>query len=160
VTRICSKCGRQISPLVRRNNGIEQVCPFCWNVVQVDTDKEVINMRGGIEYVGNNDEIADKFESRVGICTNCRHLSTCTFPGSPDKPKLFCEEFECLGASCSEVESDLRALSTRPTEVLTEQDAGEPDVSKYVGLCVNCDHRESCTLPKPVGGIWYCEEYR
>lgn len=27
------------------------------------------------------------------------------------------------------------------------------------GLCFNCDHRDYCTYPKPVGGVWSCDEY-
>ena len=28
------------------------------------------------------------------------------------------------------------------------------------GLCVNCDEREFCKLPKAPAGVWFCEEYR
>ena len=37
----------------------------------------------------------------------------------------------------------------------------EPDSHRasFKGLCVNCDHRFTCTLPKPESGVWYCEEY-
>ena len=160
MAQICPKCGRQISPLIRRNNGIEQVCPFCWDVVSVEIDQEVTDMRSEFGYIGNSDGLTEEFEARVGICTNCRHQSTCTFPGCADKPKLFCEEFECLGASCAEAESGLGILNTKPAAMVKEQDAGETDASKYLGLCVNCDNRESCNHPKPAGGVWYCEEYR
>lgn len=27
------------------------------------------------------------------------------------------------------------------------------------GLCVNCDHRDYCSYPKPAGGVWSCGEY-
>ena len=27
------------------------------------------------------------------------------------------------------------------------------------GLCVNCDLRRECTYPKPVSGVWNCDEY-
>ncbi len=29
-----------------------------------------------------------------------------------------------------------------------------------VGLCVNCELRDTCIRLKPAGGIWFCEEYR
>ncbi len=29
----------------------------------------------------------------------------------------------------------------------------------YKGLCVNCDKRETCTIPKPEGGVWRCKDY-
>jgi hypothetical protein len=28
------------------------------------------------------------------------------------------------------------------------------------GLCINCDVRNTCTFPKPEGGVWFCEEYQ
>jgi hypothetical protein len=31
--------------------------------------------------------------------------------------------------------------------------------TKFLGLCSNCDNRETCTYPKPEGGVWRCEEY-
>lgn len=30
---------------------------------------------------------------------------------------------------------------------------------QYKGLCRNCKKRKGCTLPKPEGGVWHCEEY-
>jgi hypothetical protein len=33
------------------------------------------------------------------------------------------------------------------------------DTGKYKGLCKNCKKRKTCTLPKPDGGLWRCEEY-
>lgn len=33
------------------------------------------------------------------------------------------------------------------------------DSEKYKGLCKNCKKRKTCTLPKPEGGVWRCEEY-
>jgi hypothetical protein len=33
------------------------------------------------------------------------------------------------------------------------------DSAKYVGLCVNCEHRTTCRYPKPEGGLWHCEDY-
>ncbi|HTS66225.1 MAG TPA: hypothetical protein VMS37_25420 [Verrucomicrobiae bacterium] len=31
--------------------------------------------------------------------------------------------------------------------------------TKFLGLCSNCDNRETCVYPKPEGGVWRCEEY-
>lgn len=30
---------------------------------------------------------------------------------------------------------------------------------QYKGLCGNCKKRKNCSLPKPEGGVWRCEEY-
>ena len=27
-------------------------------------------------------------------------------------------------------------------------------------LCLNCELRAECALPKAPGGVWFCEEYR
>jgi hypothetical protein len=27
-------------------------------------------------------------------------------------------------------------------------------------LCSNCEDRHVCIYPKPVGGVWHCDEYR
>jgi NADH-quinone oxidoreductase subunit E len=32
-------------------------------------------------------------------------------------------------------------------------------IGKYKGLCLNCANRETCTFPKPEGGVWHCDEY-
>jgi hypothetical protein len=33
------------------------------------------------------------------------------------------------------------------------------DRGKYMGLCMNCLHRDTCTFPRPEGGVWRCNEY-
>jgi hypothetical protein len=33
------------------------------------------------------------------------------------------------------------------------------DSGQYKGLCRNCKRLKTCTLPKPQGGVWRCEEY-
>ena len=39
--------------------------------------------------------------------------------------------------------------------------AGEKDErERFKGLCMNCDNRFDCLLPRPEGGVWHCEEYR
>ncbi len=32
--------------------------------------------------------------------------------------------------------------------------------SYHKGLCMNCDERETCMLPRPESGVWHCEEYK
>lgn len=34
------------------------------------------------------------------------------------------------------------------------------DNERFKGLCMNCDNRFECLLPRPEGGVWHCEEYR
>lgn len=35
----------------------------------------------------------------------------------------------------------------------------EEETVQYKGLCKNCEKRETCTIPKPKGGVWRCKEY-
>ena len=28
-----------------------------------------------------------------------------------------------------------------------------------MGLCMNCELRETCQLQKAPGGVWFCDEY-
>lgn len=35
----------------------------------------------------------------------------------------------------------------------------ETPVEPAIGLCLNCEHRDTCTLPRLEGGVWHCEEY-
>jgi len=31
--------------------------------------------------------------------------------------------------------------------------------NKLKGLCGNCDYADTCIYPKPVTGVWHCNEY-
>jgi hypothetical protein len=37
--------------------------------------------------------------------------------------------------------------------------AANPGREKVLGLCADCAARETCTFPRPEGGVWHCEEY-
>ena len=44
------------------------------------------------------------------------------------------------------------------------KDKPKPDQNQsekriFKGLCINCDNRFTCMLPRPVEGVWHCEEY-
>jgi hypothetical protein len=34
-----------------------------------------------------------------------------------------------------------------------------PEMRPLKGLCINCENRHTCVLPRPVEGVWHCEEY-
>jgi hypothetical protein len=87
-----------------------------------------------------------------GLCLTCNNYLNCTFTRDPKRPVLFCEEFDDFTAPIVNV-TRLSAFSdNRP-------DDGEKDTDKYKGLCVNCENRTTCNLPKPASGVWHCEEY-
>ncbi len=33
------------------------------------------------------------------------------------------------------------------------------NASDFKGLCMNCENRKDCLLPKSEGGVWHCGEY-
>jgi len=83
-----------------------------------------------------------------GLCLTCNNDLNCTFVRKPNQPVLFCDEFD-----------DFTPLIVNVTQPSTLPDNGGKDSEKYKGLCVNCENRATCTLTKPVSGVWHCEEY-
>jgi len=87
------------------------------------------------------------------LCSTCKHASTCTFPRDPQKPSFFCEEFEIESAPAKrKVEED--KLQPTASFVTAEES------SSLIGLCRDCENRQTCIFPKPEGGVWHCEEYQ
>lgn len=86
----------------------------------------------------------------MGLCSTCNNSPTC-FHRARRGPALFCEMFNDY------VDPSLNvALAGASTPSFA---ADAEDVSPYAGLCLNCEHRRSCSHPKPAGGIWHCENY-
>ncbi len=88
-----------------------------------------------------------------GLCLTCNHNATCTFPRNPEQPVLHCEEFD---DSTKPITTE---INTSATPQVISTDTKKKDSIKYKGLCVNCENRASCKLPKPETGVWHCEEY-
>jgi len=88
------------------------------------------------------------------LCSSCKHAKTCTFPRDPQKPSLYCEEFEIEDGPKKKKNTKYSLKTANGHIALTV----EP--TKLVGLCSDCENRRKCTFPKPEGGIWHCEEYR
>jgi hypothetical protein len=102
----------------------------------------------------------EEFQSRKriqanGLCVNCLHIDTCTFPGCPDGGVTDCEEYACE-TGCSQSPTKTETV-TGGREEKTKQPKGTQDLK---GLCVNCEERDHCTLSKSPGGVWHCTEYR
>lgn len=83
-----------------------------------------------------------------GLCVNCEHLESCAFRKNSNQPILFCEEFN---VSATPMDS---SPSQEPVKVSKAK-----QVTLYTGLCINCDHRESCVFLEAGAGGWHCEEY-
>lgn len=59
--------------------------------------------------------------------------------------------------------SEVASGNARESKPISDASKASPAVEQphiHRGLCVNCDVRETCTLPRPEGGVWYCEEYQ
>ena len=88
------------------------------------------------------------------LCSTCRNAKECTFRREPNKPVFHCEEFEIVPlVSTKSVDKDPRREVALPI-----REGG--DSGGYAGLCSDCEDRETCTFPRPEGGVWHCEEYR
>jgi hypothetical protein len=90
--------------------------------------------------------MVDEFLDLCGICVSG---PGCMNRGTRIKPKLFCEQFEVeLAPEPAWEDADPPA---RPENTIAD--------GPLRGLCCNCDNRSHCTITKPEGDIWHCEEY-
>lgn len=87
-----------------------------------------------------------KTEEHKGLCSTCNHSNTCSHADNGEQPVLHCEEFD--------------GYSAEPVRAKDRINVEEKNDGKYNGLCTNCGIRETCTYPKPEGGVWHCEEYK
>lgn len=85
-----------------------------------------------------------------GLCTTCVHEPACTFPRSEDRPVTTCDEFE--GA----VEAKIRQAVESPR---FDERFSVANREWFPGLCLTCEKRETCTFPKPEGGVFSCDEF-
>ncbi len=85
-----------------------------------------------------------------GLCSVCKEASTCTYRRDSWQPVWQCDEFEC---------ESIQVSTFPPIDSPFKSDAAYESSGEYKGLCVNCEKRETCTYPKPEGGVWHCDEY-
>jgi hypothetical protein len=88
-----------------------------------------------------------------GLCTSCQNAEECTFPRDPDRPVCQCEEF----AGYESLPGRVSLEGSRPSRTGFVQE--EKNTGSWIGLCKNCGNRETCSFPKPEGGVWHCDEY-
>jgi len=88
-----------------------------------------------------------------GLCVSCKKAPFCTFPRNPEHPVIQCDEFEGI-------ESPPKKMPISPSSTQgTKPSVKKKDSKQYKGLCMICEKRETCTFPKPPGGVWHCDEY-
>ena len=90
-----------------------------------------------------------------GLCMSCRNALTCTFLKNHNEIVLQCDEFEGF-------ESFFRKPGTfsHHNNIDVTSNPEKRGLDGCRGLCSICENRETCTYPKPEGGVWHCEEYR
>jgi hypothetical protein len=81
-----------------------------------------------------------------GICITCTRAGDCTYARDPGRPVWDCEDFV----------ADTKA---KPNPFKSHH-AKERSTNQKLGLCENCSDIETCTYPKPEGGVWCCEQYQ
>ena len=83
---------------------------------------------------------------KTGLCLTCAHAPSCVYLDRATRPVWRCEEFDDGGRD------------PQPS-LFVVPSLDPPEAPSLPGLCGNCDHLETCSLPKAEGGVWYCEEY-
>jgi hypothetical protein len=85
-----------------------------------------------------------------GLCATCVNDAVCTFPRSMQRPVVSCDEFEGI------VTQKVSHRSPSPGEAERFVAANR---EWYPGLCMTCNKQESCTYPRPEGGVFNCDEF-
>jgi len=89
----------------------------------------------------------------VGLCATCNNSSFCVYRSRRGFDAVYCEMFDYYSPNGHrDKNSDVIVTAQK---VATKKKTP----AKLKGLCENCEHRETCVLPKPEGGVWHCEEY-
>jgi len=91
-----------------------------------------------------------------GLCSNCKHTSTCTYPRDPNRPVTQCEEYGCSEPAPAVAKPKAGSSPGCSGDSNTQ----EQEQTRHVGLCCNCANRDTCVFPKPEGGVWHCQEYQ
>ena len=87
-----------------------------------------------------------------GLCSTCRHSEVCNYLRYPHRPVIQCEEFEgIIGTSDKTTNADPKPVCKMNSKIGQES-------KQYQGICKICEKRETCTFPKPEGGVWHCDE--
>jgi len=94
--------------------------------------------------------------SSRGICSACMHGAVCIYPRNKGQIVLNCEQFE----PCPPIASPTANRDQVELEKLWKKSSGDETGREFKGLCSNCMDRHACIYPKPVGGVWRCDEYR
>lgn len=93
----------------------------------------------------------------TGLCVTCKNGLICKLSYRNSTPVLQCNEFEII--EYKSLRAPMKKESARRMRNPRE-DRENDDRGKYLGLCTNCEVRDSCCLTKPPSGVWHCNEYQ
>jgi len=100
--------------------------------------------------------ISNGVKNYLGLCSCCSYAPDCTYPRESGRPILECNEFDGISPP-------LNKMMKWMEKPLVNRFSGPiPDAQRLSilrGLCAYCDGLNTCTYPKPEGGVWHCEEY-
>jgi len=85
----------------------------------------------------------------AGLCANCLHAPECRYFDKNSKPVIFCEEF-CYEQGSQVMDAQQAKTGEKPG---AQENGG-------MGLCVNCENRDTCKLNMDKSSVWHCEEYK
>lgn len=94
---------------------------------------------------------------KADLCINCTYSFDCGFRNPSASSINFCQEFDVMTDPVTRVGENEKI--SPPIFARDQPDASEADAFEMMGLCRNCLNRRTCIYPKPVGGVWHCEEY-
>ena len=97
------------------------------------------------------DNIVINSEVTRGLCVTCNNAPFCVFRlRNKGRVVWYCELFNDYVPV---------AEDKFKTKTTVESKTEKKEETKFKGLCVNCQNRNTCTYPKPESGIWHCEDY-
>jgi hypothetical protein len=85
------------------------------------------------------------------LCSTCKHTAKCHYATGARGPSFYCEEFEI-----ESVPARIPWDTPRPQDSLVVSN----EAVNWIGLCCDCENRQTCVFLRPEGGVWHCEEYR
>jgi hypothetical protein len=89
----------------------------------------------------------------IGLCSTCNSAQHCALRKKRGFDAICCEMFDDRSPE-EDRKPDRLTSSTGKMSSDSRSSESEP-----LGLCVNCENRHTCTLARPEGGVWHCEEY-
>jgi hypothetical protein len=104
----------------------------------------------------------------MGLCTTCNNIPECGYREARGFDAIFCELFDTYTVpSARAFDSDPESSPDTPEDKKGKKRTHRPrsrsndeeSQNNLKGLCINCEHRTDCCLPRPDGGVWHCEEY-